>query len=80
MCFKRPRKSSTKRRNIDILKLEESMCKISFEKIEEKWNKKRNRTGFFYEINKIKNNLFIFGLFINYQVLDEYNLIKRKYK
>ena len=60
--------------------MEESMCKIYFEKIEN--NKENNEikegtgTGFFCEIDKIENFPFKYGLFTNYHVLNEYNLKK----
>jgi len=60
--------------------MEESMCKIYFEKLEN--NKENNEikegtgTGFFCEIDKIEYFPFKYGLFTNYHVLNEYNLKK----
>ena len=58
----------------DLFKFEESMCKISFERIENKENKiiKGKGTGFFCEING--NFPIKYGLFTNNHILNEYNL------
>ena len=66
----------TKEEILDLLKMEESMCKIYFEKIENNEIKKGTGTGFFCEIDKIENFPFKYGLFTNYHVLNEYNLKK----
>ena len=55
----------------DLLKFEESMCKISFERIEDKIIKGKG-TGFFCEISG--NFPIKYGLFTNNHVLNEYNL------
>ena len=61
---------------LDLLKMEESMCKISFERLEENNIKVGTASGFFCEIDKIKDFPFKYGLFTNYHVLNEYNLKK----
>jgi len=66
----------TKEEILELLKMEESMCKISCEKKENNEIKKGMATGFFCEIDKIENFPFKRGLFTNYHVLDEYNLKK----
>ena len=66
----------TKKEILDLLKFEESMCKISIDKIEKNEIKNGTGAGFFCEIDKIENFPFKFGLFTNYHVLDDYNLSK----
>ena len=61
---------------LDLIKMEESMCKISFERIEKKDIKEGIASGFFCEIDKIEDFPFKYGLFTNYHILNEYNLKK----
>ena len=56
---------------LDLIKMEESMCKISFERLE-KDIKPGIASGFFCEIDKIEDFPFKYGLFTNYHVLNEY--------
>ena len=58
---------------IELLKMEKSMCKINYEKIEDNEIKKGNATGFFC---KIDNFPIKYGLFTNNHVLDENDIKK----
>ena len=55
----------------DLLKMENSMCKINYEKFEENEIKKGKGTGFFCEIN---NFPIKYALFTNNHVLNEFNI------
>ena len=60
---------------LNLLKMEKSMCKIIYEKIENNEIKKGKGTGFFC---KIDNFPIKYGLFTNNHVLDENNIKKGK--
>ena len=59
---------------LDLFKRETSMCKISFEKIENYEIKEGKGTGFFCELNDFPIK---YALFTNNHILDEYNLRPR---
>ena len=65
-------KPITKDEILNLFKMEESICRIEFEKIEENKLKKFNGTGFFCELEG--NFPIKYALFTNNHVLDESNL------
>ena len=56
---------------LNLLKMEKSMCKIIYEKIEDNKIKKGKGTGFFYEIDDFPKK---YGLFTNNYILNENNI------